>query len=208
MKQELTVNGAASTRDFDLGTWLGRRQAFSMMSGKTSAADVECLRTIRDQRLYKARSERWGDFCAEHIGASKTQVDRLIRQLEEFGPQFFELTNVTRISPETYRLIAPHVSEQGVRLDGETIPIAQEHGARVSAAVAALRRRVEPAPKPRLPKAGKLPHEFIYAVVSVDLETLIDNFKEVESLTADERREIGSLLLGLQSQTIRLDVDW
>jgi hypothetical protein len=42
----------------------------------------------------------------------------------------------------------------------------------------------------------------------VDLETLIDNFKEVESLTSDERREIGSLLLGLQSQTIRLDVDW
>src|SRR5882757_6292510 len=95
MNQEIiTLTDASQSRDFDLGTWLGRRQAFSMVAGKASAADVECLRTIRDQRLYKSKKERWADFCAEHIGASKTHVDRLIHFLEEFGPLFFELTHV------------------------------------------------------------------------------------------------------------------
>src|SRR5437867_8930161 len=111
MNQEIIpLKDAARSRDFDLGTWLGRRQAFSMIAGKASAADVECLRTIRDQRLYKSKNERWADFCSEHVGASKAQVDRLIHYLEEFGPAFFELTHVTRITPETYRLIAKNVS--------------------------------------------------------------------------------------------------
>ena len=115
MEQEIIkLDDKSKTRDFDLGTWLGRRQAFSMVAGKASAADVECLRTMRDQRLYKSKNERWGDFCTEHIGASKTHVDRLIHYLEEFGPSFFELTHVTRISPETYRLIAGNVSGEGV----------------------------------------------------------------------------------------------
>ena len=99
MNQEIiTSKGAANSRDFDLGTWLGRRQAFSMIAGKASAADIECLRTIRDQRLCKGKNERWADFCSQHIGASKVQVDRLIRYLEEFGPTFFELIHVTRIT--------------------------------------------------------------------------------------------------------------
>ncbi|HUI80868.1 MAG TPA: hypothetical protein VLY24_23240 [Bryobacteraceae bacterium] len=36
---------------FDLGTWLGRKQAFGLMAGKCSAADAECLRNIREQKL-------------------------------------------------------------------------------------------------------------------------------------------------------------
>src|SRR5205823_5977558 len=112
---------------FDLGTWLGRRQAFSMMAGKASAADVECLRTIRDRRMYKSKHERWDEFCDEYVGASKTQVDRLIHYLDEFGPQFFELSSVTRISPDTYRTIAPHITPAGLRVNGQDIPIAQEN---------------------------------------------------------------------------------
>ena len=32
----------------DLGIWLGRKQAFSVVAGRCSAADAECLRQIRD----------------------------------------------------------------------------------------------------------------------------------------------------------------
>src|SRR3954466_10420617 len=128
MEQEIiTLDEAPKSGDFNLGTWLGRRQAFSMMAGKASAADIECLRTIRNQRLYKSKKERWEDFCAEHVGASRTQVDRLIRYLEEFGPTFVELTHVTRITPETYRLIAKNVSADGLTFDDQTIPITQEN---------------------------------------------------------------------------------
>jgi hypothetical protein len=39
---------------YELGQWMGRKQAFSLVSGKTAAADVECLRNIREKKLYRA----------------------------------------------------------------------------------------------------------------------------------------------------------
>jgi hypothetical protein len=147
MKKELVVHTAKaavpSPDGFDLGTWLGRRQAFGMMSGKTAAAEAECLRQIRDRKLYKAKSPSWDDFCARHIGASRANVNRVIRYLEEFGPEFFELSQLTRIPPEAYRAIAPYVSKDGLHLDGEVIAIVQENSERVSQAVAELRKRSE-----------------------------------------------------------------
>jgi hypothetical protein len=147
MKQELVVHTAKaavpSPDGFDLGTWLGRRQAFGMISGKTAAADAECLRQIRDRKLYKSKSPNWDDFCARFIGASRTYVNRAIRYLEEFGPEFFELSQLTRIPPEAYRGIAPYVSKEGLHLDGEVIAIVQENSQRVSQAVAELRKRAE-----------------------------------------------------------------
>ena len=131
----------AVSGDFDLGTWLGRRQAFSMIAGRASAADAECLRRIRDQKLYKNRTAKWGEFCARYVGASKTNVDRMIRQLEEFGPPFFHLTQLTRISPETYRAIARQVSEEGLRFEGEAIALVPENAEKVSAAGFRLARK-------------------------------------------------------------------
>jgi hypothetical protein len=147
MKQELVVHArkaaVPSPDGFDLGTWLGRRQAFGMIAGKTAAADAECLRQIRDRKLYKSKSPNWDDFCARYIGASRTNVNRAIRYLEEFGPEFFELSQLTRIPPEAYRGIAQYVGKDGLHLDGEVIAIVQENSERVSQAVAELRKRSE-----------------------------------------------------------------
>jgi hypothetical protein len=161
MKQELVVHTAKaavpSPDGFDLGTWLGRRQAFGMMAGKTAAADAECLRQIRDRKLYKSKSPNWDDFCARFIGASRTNVNRVIRYLEEFGPEFFELTQLTRIPPEAYRAIAQNVGKDGLHLDGEVIAIVQENIERVSQAVADLRKRSEGAGSANRAPAAQLP---------------------------------------------------
>jgi hypothetical protein len=143
MKHDLSASrpkAGAAAGEFDLGTWLGRRQAFGLIAGRASAADAECLRRIRDQRLYRSKTANWGEFCARYVGASKTQVDRVIRQLEEFGPEFFQLTQLTRISPETYRAIAGQVSQEGLRFEGEMIALVPENAEKVAAAVAELRR--------------------------------------------------------------------
>jgi len=144
MKQNLRVPrpkaGEPSSGSFDLGTWLGRRQAFGMMAGKSVAADAECLRQIRDRRLYKNKTSTWAEFCSRYIGASKPHVDRMIRHLEEFGPQFFQLSEFTRIPLETYRAIAPHVTEDGLQFEGERIPLTQENSEKIAAAVAELRK--------------------------------------------------------------------
>jgi hypothetical protein len=161
MKQELAIHTAKaavpSPDGFDLGTWLGRRQAFGMMAGKSAAADAECLRQIRDRKLYKNKSPNWDEFCTRYIGASRANVNRVIRNLEEFGPEFFELSQLTRIPPEAYRGIAPYVGKDGLHLDGEVIAIVQENSQRVSGAVAELRKRSESEGSANRAPAAQLP---------------------------------------------------
>ena len=140
MNTEVSVHIKPSV-EFDLGTWLGRRQAFSMVAGKASAADVECLRQIRDRKLYKAKTVKWGEFCDQYIGASKSHIDSEIRYLVEYGPQYFELAQITRIAPDAYRAIAQHVTSRGLELDGEAVPLVAENSQRLAAGVAELRKR-------------------------------------------------------------------
>ena len=136
---------------FDLGQWLGRRQAFALINGKTAAADVECLRQIRDGNLYRAKGLDWSEFCQKYAGVTSSYANRLIRHLEEFGPSYFDLSRIMRISADTYRQIAGSVSEDGIVFGGEQIPITPENSDKIADAVKALREQsgaTEAAPKP------------------------------------------------------------
>jgi hypothetical protein len=44
---------------FELGTWVGRRQAFGLIANKCSAADAECLKQIRESKSYKSVAATW-----------------------------------------------------------------------------------------------------------------------------------------------------
>ena len=57
VNQEAAAN--QSTPDFDLGTWLGRREAFGIMAGKARGAEVEYIRKIRT-RSYSSPRRRTG----------------------------------------------------------------------------------------------------------------------------------------------------
>ena len=137
--QEKTID-----RAFDLGTWLGRRQAFNIVAGRCSAADAQCLRNIRENKLYRALGINWESFCRQHAGLSRSLADKIIRQLEEFGAGYFALAAVTGVTPQDYRLIAGAVSEQGVAHKGETISIVPENAPRLTAAINDLRRQADP----------------------------------------------------------------
>jgi hypothetical protein len=128
----------------ELGRWLGRREAFSLIAGRCSGAEIESLRRIRDERLYLAASSSWDKFCTTHVGASRRNVERSIRLLEEFGPAYFQVTQMARIGAEEYRAIAGHVDADGVRLDGSVVALLPENSGRVAAAVGELLRRAEP----------------------------------------------------------------
>jgi hypothetical protein len=129
----------------ELGTWIGRKQAFATIAGGCSAADAECLRQMRDQRTYRELGLKWTEFCKQRLGMSQPAVDKIIQRLEEFGPQYFRLAQATGITADEYRRIAGSVSEQGLSHAGECIPIASEHAPRLIAAVAELRHQAEPA---------------------------------------------------------------
>ena len=129
----------------DVGRWLGRREAFAAVAGRCSAAEAESLRRMRDDRFYKQLGLTWEEFCSKQLGSSRRQVERVLRQLDEFGPQFFHVAQMAHVTPEEYRAIAPHVSADGVRLDGAVVALLPENSEQVSAAVAELLEREKPA---------------------------------------------------------------
>ena len=150
---EVSANGFEG--DLDLGLFLGRNQAFGMMAGRCSAAQAACLREIRDKKLYKKRCPDWDRFCREHLHMARNHVHQIINLLNEFGPDYFELAQLTRISPETYRAIQPALQDKTLHFEGEAIALIPENAARVSAAVAQLRKVAAPEP-PKLSERKQL----------------------------------------------------
>jgi hypothetical protein len=140
----------ANEKGLALGRWLGRHDAFHAISSRCSAADAETLRQLRDSGDYKASNLNWDDFCRQYVGLSRPYVDRLIHRLEEFGPNFFRLSELVDVSPDTYRLLAPAVSDAGLCVAGQTIELKPENRQQILAAVETVRggsrREQKPAP--------------------------------------------------------------
>jgi hypothetical protein len=128
------------TGDFVLGKMLGQRRAFGIVAGRCSAAEAETIRRIRDEKLFLHRADNWDEFAPAYLGITSRHANRIIRMLGEFGPAYFELAQLTRVSPEQFRAIAPSVREQGLEFDGEIIALVPENAEKLTAAVAELRK--------------------------------------------------------------------
>jgi hypothetical protein len=122
----------------DLGRWLGRREAFALVAGRCSASEAESLRRIRDQKLYRELDLTWEEFCSKRLGSSRRQIERILRPLDEFGPAYFHVAQITHVTPEEYRAIASYVSAEGIRLDGAVVALLPENSEQVSAAIASF----------------------------------------------------------------------
>jgi hypothetical protein len=127
----------------DLGTWMGRKQAFSLIAGRCSAADAECIRQMRSKRAYRALGLNWDRFCRERLGICRATADLIVRQLEEFGPAFFTLAQVMHITADEYRRISSAVSGEKLLHAGEEIPIETGNAPRLAAAIEDMRRQRE-----------------------------------------------------------------
>jgi hypothetical protein len=130
---------------FDLGAWLGRGQAFGMLANQCSAAQAQCLRTIHDSGAYESLSLTWADFCELHVGLSRQRVDTLMQNLEEFGATYFRLSEIVRISPDSYRQIAPKIDGDSIEIGDEKVAIIPENAARIRNAVHRMRAELQKA---------------------------------------------------------------
>jgi len=124
---------------FELGELLGQRRAFGMIGGRCSAMEAALMRRIRNEKKYIAVSPSWEEFCSKHLRISKAQANRIIRRLDEFGPDYFDLAQLTRITPDEYKAIAPSVDEHALTWNGEQIELIPENAERLAAAVTELR---------------------------------------------------------------------
>ena len=115
----------------DLEARIGRSRAFS-------AADVESLRRIRDGKEYRELDCSWDEFCTRRLRVPRRTIDRAIGYLEEFGPHYFLLAQMLRIGPKEYRVVAPHVGENGLHVDGKVVNLLPGNTEQITAVVGEL----------------------------------------------------------------------
>jgi len=155
LKKTLVPLPAGYTGDAELNQLLGERRAFSRVADSCSAADAQCLRRMRDERMYKSKGVNWPQFCTQYLDISKTEANRIIQRFEEFGESYFDVSRIVRISPEGYRAIAPAVKDKAIEWNGETIALVPENSHRIAAAVQALRQAAATKPaKPAIEAAA------------------------------------------------------
>ena len=127
-----------------VGMLLGQNQAFGFLGGRCSAAQAESIRRLRNEKLYKRVTEHWKAFCPQYLKMSGTQADSIIRLWQEFGAGYFEVAQLTRVSPETYRALEPAVNQGVLNVNGEQIELTVENSRKVAAAVSEIRRSLPP----------------------------------------------------------------
>ena len=189
---EMTAEDAAM---LELGVALGQNHAFALVAGRCSAAQAQGLKRLRDEKLYKRCEERWNDFCPRFLKISRVEADRIIHLWEEFGPAYFELSQLTRISPETYRAIAPAVKDGALHFNGEQIPLRYDNAHRVAAAVAEMRSALPK--KETSPELRSLVRELREGLRDIDMTERIVELDKCCTAVIEEFREIGRRDLGL-----------
>jgi hypothetical protein len=132
-------------RYVDLGTQIGRGQAFGMIANQSMAAQAACLRQIRDAESYKTIDITWDKFCETYARMSRKHADDLIHKLEEFGAAYFRLSEIIRVSPETYRQIADKIEGEEIEIEGEMLSIGPENAPRIRTAIQRLRSQLQEA---------------------------------------------------------------
>jgi hypothetical protein len=170
----------------DLGRWLGARQAFALVAGRCSAADAECIRRLREERYYRRLTPSWGEFCKRHLGISKAWADRIIQYLNEFGPAYFLLAHVAKVTPEEYRRMSGSVRGQALLHAGEEIPIEAENAGRLAAAIEELRRGQKAGDGVAAEQAG---------TKSEDLNRVLDKLERTLAAAVSETRRVQGLRL-------------
>jgi hypothetical protein len=194
MEQKSTIDDA-----FDVGAWVGRRQAFALVAGRSSAADAEILFEIREKKLFRTIEPTWEEFCLKRLGMTRSYVDRIIRQFKELGPNYCKLSSFTRIKPAEYRLMSAAVSDDGLAYGGEVIALEPENAPRLAEAVQVLRRDSTPEVEPADPA------EQAFAKAERAMKSALAEFQRLHAMNlgGDGRAK---LLIALESGRHRLDV--
>ena len=182
----------------DLGRWIGRREAFALVAGRCSAAEAESLRRLRDGKQYKEVSRSWEEFCGQHLGVSRRHADRILHLLDEYGPSFFTVAQIAHVTPEEYRAIAPHVSGDGLNVNGTAIALIPENSAQVAAGVAQLLKRERPATAKETPTADVVLKRF--AAVT----EMVSGIQEI--LNIEQRLQLASTLRKMEIAAARCGV--
>lgn len=179
MNDSIPEIAAEAAELVDLGLVLGENQTFGLIAGRCSAAQAASLRRLREEGKFKRIVPCWRDFCSRYLRMSGSEADRIIQYWEEFGPGYFDLAQLIRISPTVYRAIAPAIQDGALHANGDAIGLSVENSRQLAAAVAELRRAIPK--KPKKPPVPLAMHERL-AELDHRCTAFISEFAEISRL--------------------------
>ena len=168
-------------KHIDLGSWVGRQQAFAILAGNCSAARAQCLKQVRDSKILDDLGFTWEEFCKDYAGISRPHADSLIRQHAEFGDAYFRLSEIAHVSPGAYRQIAAHVDADTIEIDGEKLALTPANAGRIRAAIQSLRGRTRSAATAVRPPADLIELQIRVDALAVDIARSVRALKSMES---------------------------
>ncbi|HUB78342.1 MAG TPA: hypothetical protein VMB03_06075 [Bryobacteraceae bacterium] len=182
---------------FEIGALVGERRTLSKLAGGCSAADAECLRKIRNSKQYLAKAKTWDEFCPKYLGMSRVSADRLIRHLEEFGPESFATMQQLGLSTREYRLLAPRMEGKTLLLEGESVEMVPENGPKIHAALREIRQPAEKSPEER------------FSSLAGQCRQIVSEFRALCGLKPGEedRRKIAGELQNVTAELFRVATD-
>jgi hypothetical protein len=163
-----------STELIDTAARLGRQQAFGIIASKCSAAQAQCLKQVRESSLHERLGLSWEEYCNRYAGISRRTADRIIEQYDEFGENYFRLSQLARISPETYRQIAGDVDDETITIGGEEIALIPENASLIRAGIDRLRHQLREEKHRTTPALSE---------IRMRLDALVDEFKSRVSIS-------------------------
>lgn len=184
--------------DLELGKILGQRKAFGLVAGRCSAAQVAAMKQIRDEKAYLSQALTWEEFCDKELRVSRVHANRMIKWLEEFGPAYFELAQLTTISPEEYRELAPVIVDHQIQVNGQVIALVPEKAEELADVVADLRRQaaLNRAPVTSADRLKSLERQFDKLTTELEqlcLQTPADDRAAVSAVLSTTIRKLTSL---------------
>jgi len=160
-------------KHMDLGSWTGLQNAFAAVAGQCSSARAQCLKQVRDSGLLDDLGLTWDEFCQDHAGISRRHADHLIQQFNQFGDGYFRLSEIARVSPQTFHKIADRVQGETIEFDGQKLALIPENAAKIRAAIQSLRNQVQQPPEPPRPTADVIELRIRVDALSADLDKAI-----------------------------------
>jgi hypothetical protein len=197
LKQESKEPAPLAAMEF--AKMIGQRETYSMLAGRCTAADADCLKKTRDRKLYLGFAKNWDECCTRHFALSRANAERLIGLLEEFGAAYFEIAQLTRISPETFRTLAPSIQDKTLHHNGAAIALIPKNAARVAQIVGEHRKAAAP---PRTTDTR-------LAALEQRSNRLIAEFEQLSGAWRDgeERMMLGAVLARTCSALTRLGLE-
>jgi hypothetical protein len=173
----------------EAGACAGRAQAFALIASRCSADQALTLKQLKESRAFEKFGLTWDDFCRNHVGLSRSQADRIIARLDEFGEAYFRLARFARISDEAFREVAPQVTAESIDIEGEPIPLTPRNAPKIRAAIRAIQNQVRQARR-RLPP---VPASVVSARIEID--ELLDRVQRLDHplMTPSERAALHAL---------------